>query len=95
MGRPSRNASAVMAQTAFVGVRVRRLTAAHTLYKGTPPSREKDHSILNRQHACGQGALLSQHPSQATPQRSEAFPAQAVPCAAFRGVPCQLTPVTA
>ncbi len=53
MGRPSRKARAVMAQTAFVGVRVRRFTAAHTLYRGTPPSRENDHSILQeRSHAC-------------------------------------------
>lgn len=46
MGRPIRNAIAVMAHTAFVGVRVRRFTAAHTRYKGTPPSRENDQSIL-------------------------------------------------
>lgn len=48
MGRPSRKASAVMAHTAFVGVRVRRFTAAQTRYKGTPPSRENDHSILDK-----------------------------------------------
>ncbi len=46
MGRPSRNASAVIAHTAFVGVCVRLLMRAHTLYSGTPPSREKAHSIL-------------------------------------------------
>ena len=46
MGRPSRNASAVMAQTALVGVCVRGFSCAHTLCSGTPPSREKLHSIL-------------------------------------------------
>ncbi len=51
MGRPTKKARAVMAHTALVGVRVRRFTAAHTLYSGTPPSREKDHSILR-----GEGA---------------------------------------
>lgn len=76
MGRPIRKASAVMAQTAFVGVRVRRFTAAHTLYKGTPPSRENDHSILNKQHACGQGAFLRGVPDLATCFRLGAFPTQ-------------------
>ena len=46
MGRPSRNASAVIAQVALMGVFVRRFRAAQTRYKGTPPSRENDHSIL-------------------------------------------------
>ena len=46
MGRPSRNASAVIAQTALLGAWVRGLRDAQTLYSGTPPSREKLHSIL-------------------------------------------------
>lgn len=46
MGIPSRNARAVMAHTAFTGVCVKGLTAAHTRYMGTPPSRAKLHSIL-------------------------------------------------
>ena len=50
MGSPSRNPIAVMAQVAFRGVPVRLLTAAHTRYKGTPPSRANDHSILKRQY---------------------------------------------
>ena len=50
MGRPSRKPMAVMAQVAFRGVPVRLLIADQTRYKGTPPSRENDHSILNRQH---------------------------------------------
>lgn len=46
IGRPSRNAAAVMAQTAFTGVPVRPFTAAQTWCKGRPPSREKAHSAL-------------------------------------------------
>ena len=46
MGRPIRNASAAMAQTALTGVPVHQLIAAHTLYSGTPPSRLKLHSTL-------------------------------------------------
>ena len=49
MGRPSRNASAVMAQVAFRGVCRCSFIAPQTRYKGTPPSRENAHSILNRQ----------------------------------------------
>lgn len=56
MGRPSRNASVVMAHVAFTGVRVRRLTAAHTWCKGTPLSRDSEYSIL-RSTACCVSAL--------------------------------------
>ena len=51
MGRPSRNASAAMAHTAFTGVPVTGFSADHTPCKGTPRSRANDHSILNRQYA--------------------------------------------
>ena len=50
MGRPIRNAIAVMAQTAHRGVPVLSSTDPHAWYKGTPPSRENDHSILDRQN---------------------------------------------
>lgn len=46
IGRPSRNASAVMAHVAFRGVCRCTFMAAHTRYKGTPPSLENAHSIL-------------------------------------------------
>jgi hypothetical protein len=49
MGTPKMKASAVMAQTAFTGVHVQGLTAAQTRYMGTPPSRAKLQSILQRQ----------------------------------------------
>ena len=38
IGRPRKNASAVIAQVAFRGVAVRLLTTTHTLYSGTPAS---------------------------------------------------------
>ncbi len=47
MGKPRRNASAVMAQVAFNGVCRCPLMAPQTRNKGTPPSRENAHSILN------------------------------------------------
>ena len=47
MGRPSRNASAVIAQVAFSGVCRCPLMAPHTRNRGTPPSRENAHSILD------------------------------------------------
>ena len=47
MGRPRKNASAVIAQVALRGVAVRLLTTTHTLYSGTPASM----------------AVPSQHPS--------------------------------
>ena len=49
MGRPNRNASADMAQTAFTGVPVQPCTADQTRERGTPPSRANAHSILTRQ----------------------------------------------
>ena len=58
MGRPSRNASAAMAQTAFTGVPVIGFSADHTPCKGTPRSRANDHSILKRQY--------TQQPDQVT-----------------------------
>ena len=68
MGRPSRNASAVMAQTAFVGVSVRRFTRAHTLYSGTPPSRRSStafcaqwrHQARRQQMLRGRHMLMAQ-----------------------------------
>ena len=48
MGRPRRKPVAVIAHVAFSGVPVRLLIAAHTRYKGTPPSLENDHSILQK-----------------------------------------------
>ena len=46
MGRPSRKAMTTMAQIAKTGVPVRLFTALQSWWKGMPPSRLKDHSIL-------------------------------------------------
>lgn len=48
MGSPSRKAKMTMAQTARMGVPDVLLMADHTRWKGMPPSRLKDQSILRR-----------------------------------------------
>ena len=54
-GRPSRNASAAMAHTAFTGVRVCSLSARNTLDRGTPLSPAIARSTLDR-HAVRRSA---------------------------------------
>ena len=56
MGSPSRKAKVTMAQTARIGVPEVRLIADHSLWKGIPPSRLKDQSILYR-HAMHQMSM--------------------------------------
>lgn len=66
MGRPSRNPIADMAQVAFSGVPVCMLTAAHTRYKGMPPSRANDHSILITYNLHVDASLGTDHANHAT-----------------------------
>ena len=68
MGRPSRNASAAIAHTAFTGVPVHALSRHHTRCKGTPPSRANANSMLNGQRVSvlPEQARLLQIPDQAT-----------------------------
>ena len=51
MGRPSRKAKMTMAHTARMGVPDVLSMADHSRWKGTPPSRLNDHSILDRTKA--------------------------------------------
>ena len=54
MGSPIRKAIAVMAHVAHRGVPVLGSIASQAWYKGTPPSRENAHSILQeKSHASG------------------------------------------
>lgn len=52
MGRPRMKAKQTMAHTALMGVPVSGFTLDHSLWPGTPPSRENDHSILLTTTAC-------------------------------------------
>ena len=58
IGRPSKNANAVIAHTLLTGVPVSGLTDDHSRWPGTPPSREKDHSILRACCPVTHGGLL-------------------------------------
>ena len=61
MGRPSRKAKMTMAQTARIGVPDVLLMADHRRWKGTPPSRLKDQSILNRLRLSSSATLVRRY----------------------------------
>lgn len=58
MGRPRMNAKMTIAHTELMGVPVSVLTELHSRCSGTPPSREKDQSILC---ACKAAQFLCNH----------------------------------
>jgi len=80
IGRPRKNASAVIAQVAFRGVAVRLLTTTHTLYSGTPGSMAQYHGT---KQAFRRLRLLSVHLVDSTGLTNRFYDTECWRCKAF------------